>query len=314
MNTFSKKDSELFKRYSGNPILTVNDIPYVANSVLNPAAVELEAKTLLLMRVEDRRGISNLTACYSDNGMNDWRVEHEPMMIPMHKEYPEEKWGIEDPRITFLQELKKYAIVYTSYSEYGPMVSIALTDNFKKIERLGVVMLPENKDAALFPVRFGDKWALLHRPVPASPCIGAHIWISFSHDLKHWGDHRVLINARHGAWWDANKIGLSAPPLKTEQGWLILYHGAKQTINGQIYRLGLALLDLQNPCKVLRRSNEWVFSPQELYEREGDVNNIVFSCGWIRDGDIIRIYYGGADLSINLATANINKILDWIVS
>ena len=138
--------------------------------------------------------------------------------------------------------------------------------------------------------------------------------MSFSPDLTHWGDHHILLHARRGAWWDANKIGLSPPPLETPEGWLILYHGVRRTAAGCIYRLGLALLDLEDPCRVLRRSDDWIFAPEETYERQGDVNNVVFPCGWILDktSGAIRIYYGAADTSIALATAQLSDLLGYL--
>jgi predicted GH43/DUF377 family glycosyl hydrolase len=124
-------------------------------------------------------------------------------------------------------------------------------------------MAPEDKDAALFPVRFEGRWALIHRPVSTME-IGAHMWLSFSPDLKHRGDHMILMHARQGPWWDSRKIGLSTPPLITEKGWLIIYHGVRTTAAGCLYRLGLALLDKDNPRKVLFRSNEWKTLNQEI--------------------------------------------------
>ena len=179
-------------------------------------------------------------------------------------------------RLTRIEELDLWAVLYTSYSRGGPLVSLATTRDFRTFERKGVVMPPEDKDAALFPVRFRGRWAMLHRPVTAFAGVGAHIWISFSPDMKHWGDHQILIPARQGGWWDANKIGLSPPPLATERGWLILYHGVRQTAGGCIYRLGLALLDLEEPTRVTARADEWVFAPEEPYEVTGDVDKVVF--------------------------------------
>ncbi len=139
------------------------------------------------------------------------------------------------------------------------------------------------------------------------------MWLSFSSDMVHWGDHRMLMAVRDGAWWDANKIGLGPPPLETEEGWLILYHGVKQTTAGCIYRLGLALLDLEDPSRVIARSDPWVFAPAEPYERIGDVGNVVFSCGWILDGkNHVRIYYGASDTSTCLATADLDALLGFV--
>ena len=304
---------ELFERHPGNPILSVNDWPYRANSVFNAAAAEVNGEIILLARVEDYRGISHLTAAMSDNGIDKWKVNSEPTLKPEPKQHPEEIWGIEDPRITRLEELNKWAICYTAYSKGGPLVSLALTEDFKSFERQGSVMPPEDKDAALFPVKFNGRWAMLHRPVPKSALLGAHIWISFSPNLKHWGEHQEIIQAREGGWWDANKIGLCAPPMYSEQGWLILYHGVRTTASGSIYRLGLALLELDNPTKVIRRTEEWIFGPKASYEREGDVDDVVFPCGWVKKGDKLFIYYGAADSRICLATASFKELVDFIL-
>ena len=300
---------ELFQRCEHNPILTAADWPYPVNSVFNPGATLLpDGTTLLLCRVEDRRGLSHLCVARSVNGVDHWQIESQPTMPADPERYPEELWGIEDPRITYVEELKKYAVVYTAFTRDGPGVSLALTENFRDFERCGVIMPPEDKDAALLPHRIGGQWALIHRPVSAPR---AHMWISFSENLYHWGKHKLMLEARRGAWWDANKIGLSPPPIMTPQGWLVIYHGVRQTAAGAIYRLGLALFDLQAPERCLKRSDEWVFGPQEDYEQRGDVDNVVFPCGTTvaPDGDTLRLYYGAADTSIAMATGSIRAML-----
>ena len=160
------------------------------------------------------------------------------------------------------------------------MVSLARTKDFTTFTRMGPVMPPEDKDAAVFPRCFGNRYAMIHRPV--QPARVPHLALLLA-DLTHWGDHHILLPARRGPWWDANKIGLSPPPLETPEGWLIMYHG----LSAHSRRLPLsprpALLDLENPWQVLRRSDEWMFSPEMPYERQGDVNGVVFPCGWILD-------------------------------
>jgi predicted GH43/DUF377 family glycosyl hydrolase len=228
-------------------------------------------------------------------------------------EYPEEIWGIEDPRITYVPELKQYAIAYTSYARGGPGVSLALTQDFKSFERYGVIMPPEDKDAALLPRRIGGVWAMIHRPVTT---LGAHMWISYSPDLRHWGSHRIMLAARRGGWWDANKIGLCSPPIETAKGWLTIYHGVRQTASGSIYRLGLALFDLNKPDLCLQRGDSWVFGPEAPYERGGDVNDVVFPCGQTigADGDTIHLYYGAADSYVAMATGSVRRLLSWLDS
>lgn len=300
---------ELFSRHSDNPILTASDWPYAVNSVFNPGATLLpDGTTLLLCRVEDRRGLSHLTVARSVNGIDNWQIDSRPTFAADTINCPEELWGVEDPRITYVEELKKYAIVYTAYTRDGPGVSLALTEDFSQFERLGVIMAPEDKDAALLPQRIDGQWALIHRPVSAPR---AHMWISFSENLYHWGRHKLMLEARRGAWWDANKIGLSPPPILTAKGWLVIYHGVRQTAAGAIYRLGLALFDLMNPEVCLKRGDEWIFGPEETYERRGDVDNVVFPCGTTiaPDGDTVRLYYGAADTSIAMATGSIQAML-----
>ncbi|MDO9529801.1 MAG: glycosidase [Syntrophales bacterium] len=306
--------NELFQRYRDNPILSVKDWPYRANSVFNAAAAQVNGETMLLARVEDYRGLSHLTAARSVNGIDNWRIDSQPTLMPDPENYPEEIWGIEDPRITWLEEINKWVLCYTSYSKGGSLVSLATTEDFRTFERLGPVMPPEDKDAAIFPVRFNGCWAMLHRPVSRSALFGANIWLSFSPDLRHWGQHQEIIRAREGGWWDANKIGLCAPPMLTEAGWLVLYHGVRVTASGSIYRLGLALLDTQNPARILCRTDEWIFGPKAHYEREGDVDDVVFPCGWIKKNGKIFIYYGAADSSLCLATADFQELIDFVLS
>jgi predicted GH43/DUF377 family glycosyl hydrolase len=208
-----------------------------------------------------------------------------------------------------MPEREEWAIAYTAYSRRGPLVSLATTRDFRTVVRLGPAMPPEDKDAALFPRRFDGRWAMVHRPSPLRG--GAHMWISYSPDLRHWGDHSLLLEARDGAWWDAGKIGLGPPPLETAAGWLVLYHGVRTTADGPIYRVGLALLDLGDPRILLRRTDEWVFGPGAPYEVTGDVGRVVFPCGWILDAaaDSLTIYYGAADTAIGVASARFSDVL-----
>jgi predicted GH43/DUF377 family glycosyl hydrolase len=305
------KCETLFHRYAANPILTGKDWPYSTNSVFNAGATLLpDGSTLLLCRVEDRRGLSHLCAARSVNGVDSWQIDGEPTLMPSPAQYPEEIWGIEDPRITFVAELEKFAVVYTSNSRGGPGVSVALTKDFRSFERLGVVTSPDDKDAALLPRRISGLWALIHRLTP----LGAHIWISYSPDLRHWGSHKLMLEARRGAWWDANRIGMSPPPIETSRGWLMIYHGLRRTPSSSIYRLGLALFDLQQPEKCLMRGDSWMFAPQTDYERYGDVQDVVFPCGYTvaSDGDTINLYYGAADSCIALAHGSIRSLLSWL--
>jgi len=308
----NNQHTQLFRRHQHNPILTAADWPYPVNSVFNPGATLLpDGTTLLLCRVEDRRGLSHLCVARSANGVDGWQIDSQPTLVADPDHYPEELWGIEDPRITFVPELEKYAVVYTAFTRDGPGVSLAFTEDFHHFERYGVIMAPDDKDAAMLPYRIGGNWALIHRPASAPR---VHMWISYSPDLQHWGNHTMMLESRMGAWWDANRIGLSPPPIETPQGWLVIYHGVRRTASGSIYRLGLALFDLNAPDRCLKRGNEWVFGPEESCEVSGDVNCVVFPCGYTiaPDGDTLNLYYGAADTSIALATGSIRAMLEWL--
>lgn len=306
-----QRQPELFHRHDLNPILSAEHWPYPVNSVFNAGATALrDGTTLLLCRVEDFRGLSHLTAARSRDGLTNWQIDSEPTLLP-HPDHPEEAWGIEDPRITFLPEEDCYAVLYTAYSPAGPGVALALTDDFKTFERRGVIFPPEDKDAAIFPSRFTEGWAALHRPVSSA---SANIHLSYSENLRHFGNSRTVLSARRGPWWDARKVGLSAPPIHTSEGWLVIYHGVKTTGSGVLYRNGLALLDLDHPETCLLRSDPWAFGPRDLYERVGDVDNVVFPCGTVLqpDGDTLRVYYGQADTSVGVATASLQVLLNWL--
>lgn len=302
----------LFERNRANPILTAADWPYPAHTVFNAGATLLrDGTTLLLCRVEDRRGHSHFCAARSENGVSGWVVDPSPTLRPSAEEFPEELWGIEDPRITWVEELQRYVIAYTAFSKAGPGVALASTEDFKSFERMGLVMQPDDKDAALLPRRIDGNFALIHRPVTDST---ANIWISFSPDLLNWGHHKPMLLARKGSWWDANKVGLSPPLIETERGWLMIYHGVRHTASGSLYRLGLALFDLAHPDVCLLRGDEWIFGPEAPYERVGDVGNVAFPCGTTlgKDGDTLHMYYGGADSCIALATGSVRSCLAWL--
>ena len=217
-------------------------------------------ETVLLVRVEDRRGHSHLTVARSNDGVSNWQIDSEPSFAPDPANHSEEAWGVgRSPSDLGRGPGPVGHCLYVLFTQRSTGL-LGRNQGLHLLFAARPVMPPEDKDAAVFPRRFGNRYAMIHRPVSAGSS-GAHIWVSFSPDLTHWGDHHVLFHARRGAWWDANKIGLGPPPLETPEGWLILYHGVRVTVSGSLYRLGLALLDFDDPCRVLRRSDEWIFAP-----------------------------------------------------
>lgn len=305
---------ELFDRHPANPILTADDWPYPVNAVFNPAAAIVDGTTVLLARVEDRRGISHLTVARSPNGASDWSIDPAPLLAPDGA--VSEQWGFEDPRVVWVDELGRWVITCTAYGPAGPAVFLASTTDFSSVERHGIVRHPEDKNAALLPSRIGDRWVLFHRPKTQFGGARGEIMLSRSDDLVSWSAPEEVLQPREGAWWDSLRIGLGPPPLRTEHGWLLVYHGVKETVAGEIYRVGLALLDLDEPTRVLRRLPGWVLAPLAPYERTGDVPNVVFPCGLVHDrsSDEIRLYYGAADSSISLASARLRDVLDPLLS
>ncbi len=308
---YARPQKTLFRRYEGNPILTADDWPYLANSVFNPGAAEHNEATVLLVRVEDMRGFSHLTLARSKNGRTNWDIDKEPTLLP-DPYYKEERFGLEDPRIVWLPERQEYAICYVSFSPDGPMVSLTLTKDFKSFKRSGPMLPPEDKDACLFPRLINGDYMLIHRPLVRGE---AHVWCAFSPDLVHWGKHKILIPSRPG-WWDSTRVGLGPPPIETEEGWLIIYHGVRVTASGSLYRVGLALLDLEKPWIVRKRCDDWIFGPYEDYERIGDVPGVTFPTGTIvdRQNRELRMYYGAADSNICLAVANFDDLLDYALT
>lgn len=135
-----------------------------------------------------------------------------------------------------------------------------------------------------------------------------------SPDLVNWGSHELLLPARRGGWWDANRIGLACPPIQTKRGWLMFYHGVRTNGAGVLYRVGLALLDLKHPEICIARGTGWLFGPEEPYELDGDVARVVFPCGYTigDDGDTLNIYYGAADTCIGMATTSIKRVFEWL--
>jgi len=304
---------ELFSRHPANPILTAEDWPYPVNAVFNPGAASVDGATVLLARVEDRRGISHLSVARSPNGVDGWTIDPEPLLAPDGT--VSEQWGFEDPRVVWIDELQRWMITCTAYGPAGPAVFLAATEDFTSVERYGIIRQPEDKNAALLPDRIDGRWMLLHRPMTQFG--GGHgIALSSSDDLISWSARETVLSPREGAWWDSLRIGIGPPPLRTEHGWLLVYHGVKETVGGAIYRVGLALLDLEEPTRVVRRLPSWVLAPTAPYERTGDIPNVVFPCGLVHDEatDELRLYYGAADTSICLASARLSDVLDALLA
>ena len=298
---------DLFVRSLKNPIITAADVPVAAEAVLNPGAAEFDGQVVLLLRVEETDGLSSIFVARSDNGVTHWQVDRKPLIHRGEAGWRYEEWGCEDPRVTYLKDKESYYITYTAYSPAGAAVGMARTFDFESIERIGLIFSPNNKDAAMFPARFHDRYAVLHRPDAGGGI--ENIWIGYSPDLTHWGEpHAVLLEGR-GPAWDAEKVGTGPPPVLTNLGWLLLYHGVKLYAGAMAYRVGAAILDRDCPHKLKARAPGSVFRASALYELSGLVPNVVFPTGLLVRGDELWMYYGAADTSICLAVAKVDDIL-----
>lgn len=292
-------------KYSKNPILTKEDVPFKVGSIFNPGAVKFQNKYLLMCRVEMPNGRSSLVKAISSDGYK-FVVDSKPTLTPEdHKEfYQYVEWGIEDARITQINGT--YYLTYTGYSKYMPLVFLAETKDFNAFKIHGPITEPSNKDCALFPEKIQNSYWRIDRPSAESR---RDIWVSGSPDLLHWGSHKIVMEPLLGTW-ENDKIGSSSTPIKTKDGWLVLYHGVRGFGISTLYKLGVVLLDLEKPWIVKGRTKEPILSPELDYERIGDVPNVVFSCGWIEEPDgRIKIYYSGADTNICLAETSIDYLL-----
>lgn len=305
---------QLFLRCERNPILSAGDWPYPVNAVFNPGATIMDGETVLLCRVEDKRGVSHLTVARSTDGVSGWRIDSRPLICG-EGERAAEQWGVEDPRITRVDELGGWVIAYTAYGPEGPCVALSITQDFRTAEFIGVVMPPEDKNASLLPRHVNGKFVLFHRP-HSHHSGRADVWLSRSEDLRSWAAPEPVFGSRPGPRWDSLRVGMGPPPIETEHGWLGVYHGVKEMVGGPVYRMGLVLLDLADPAKVLRRSSEWVLAPEATYERTGDVPNVIFPTGLVHDsaGNQLRVYYGAADSVIGMAYAQLPDVMDVLLA
>jgi beta-1,4-mannooligosaccharide/beta-1,4-mannosyl-N-acetylglucosamine phosphorylase len=297
---------QVFRRAKQNPLIGVHDLPFPAAAVLNPGATEQGDEVVLLLRVEDRAGCSSVHVARSNNGLTGWRIEREPILRYGDEHWRYEKWGCEDARVTYVPEQEQWYITYTAYSPMGAGVALARTKDLERADRMGMIFSPNNKDAVLFPKQFDGRWAVLHRPDAGGI---EHIWSAFSPDLVHWGEPRCVVPEMGGPAWDGVKVGAGPPPILTDDGWLLVYHGVKAYGGQLVYRAGVALLDKEKPYKVIARGRNWVFQAEAPYEVSGLVPNVVFPTGLLLRGDELWLYYGAADCSSCLATAKLKDIL-----
>ena len=296
----------LVTRYKDNPILTKHDVPYPVETVHNAGATKFEGRYILLFRSHLHNGRSILGIARSDDGYN-FLVDSKPFMVPstegVFSQF--EEYGVEDPRICSIDGV--FYITYSAYSRFGVRIALARTRDFKSVERISLISEPDMRNVVIFPQTFDGRYARLDRP--HSEVNPWSIWLSWSPDLVHWGESEPVINpvTYH---WDQMKIGPGATPVRTSDGWLNLFHGVFPTMDGSVYRLGVALHDIANPATVLGVADDWIVTPEDSWELTGYVHNVVFSCGAVAEDDgTLKIYWGAADTVMCVGTARIADLV-----
>ncbi|MCJ7692673.1 MAG: glycoside hydrolase family 130 protein [Sedimentisphaerales bacterium] len=300
-------EKKLVTRYQGNPILTKNDIPYSVETVHNAGVTKFDGRYIMLFRSHLATGRSIIGLAQSDDGFK-FKAAPEPFMVPARQQafFEYEEYGVEDPRITNLEGT--YYITYSAYSRHGVRIGLAMTKDFKSLERVAFITQADYRNTVIFPEKIGGRYVKLDRP--HSDISPWSIWISYSPDLKFWGDSKVVMKPVK-YHWDEMKIGPGAPPIRTNKGWLNIYHGVFPTMDGSVYRLGVALHDLNDPAKILGVADRWILQPEDDWEVVGYVHNVVFTCGAVPEEDgTLKLYWGGADKVMCAGTAVTGELVE----
>jgi beta-1,4-mannooligosaccharide/beta-1,4-mannosyl-N-acetylglucosamine phosphorylase len=296
----------VFQRYSGNPIVTAKAVPR-ANSIHNSAIVHFGDGYAGIFRVDEINFNFTLHAGFSKDGIH-WNIE--PNTIKVDSDDPDltvTQYSY-DPRITQLGDT--YYITWCNANDHGPQIGLATTKDFKSFTQMENPLPTANRNCVIFPRQINGKYAIYHRPSDRGHTPFGDIFYATSPDLTHWGCHRFVMGPRGG--WQSTKVGPGPAPIETPEGWLLIYHGVWTSCNGYLYYAGGALLDLDKPWKVMYRTQDYLLAPTELYERVGDVPNVVFPSSAVVNGEMLRLYYGCADTCISIAEAKVSDIVDFV--
>ena len=295
-------------RDTRNPVILRNQIP-CANSIFNSAAVPFGDGFAGVFRVDDKARNMQLHAGFSKDGIH-WNLAPERIeFVKTDPEIPDFQYGY-DPRVCFIED--RWYVTWCNAIDWKPTIGMAYTFDFQTFYQTENAFLPFNRNGVLFPRKIGGSYMMLSRPSDSGHTPFGDIFLSQSPDLVYWGKHRHVMAPRKG--WESTKIGAGPVPIETERGWLLFYHGVLTSCNGFVYSFGAALLDREEPWKVLRRGSEYLLSPQRDYECVGDVPNVTFPCAALTDADTgrIAIYYGCADTCTGLCYTTVDTILAWL--
>jgi len=295
-------------RSSRNPIIPRNAIPD-ANSIFNSAVIAYQGAFVGVFRIDDKRRVQDLYFGKSQDGLN-WQIEHKPIHFVCDD--PEiGKFAYRyDPRLGWLED--RYYVTWCN-GYHGPTIGVGYTFDFKTFYQMENAFLPFNRNGVLFPRKIHGKYAMYSRPSDNGHTPFGDIYYSESPDMVHWGHHRHVMSPVPGTW-SYTKVGAGPIPIETSEGWLLVYHGVLTSCNGYVYSMSAALLDLDQPWKVVYRAAPYLMSPQTLYECVGDVPNVVFPCAALVDADTnrISIYYGAADTVVALAHTRLDELVDCV--
>lgn len=297
-------------RCSGNPVIANDALPN-ANSIFNSAVVPYKDGFAGVFRCDSRSVSMDLFPGFSRDGIH-WNINPEPITFQGDPEVVKREFRY-DPRVCFLED--RYYITWCN-GYHGPTIGVGYTFDFKTFYQMENALLPYNRNGVLFPRKINGYYAMLSRPSDTSHTNFGDIFCSVSPDLTFWGKHRFVMGVIKDdrSAWQSRKIGAGPTPIETDEGWLLIYHGVLNTCNGFVYRMGCALLDRDEPWKVKARCRNYILSPHEMYERVGDVPNVVFPCAALADAATgrIAIYYGCADTVTGLAFTTVDELLAYI--
>jgi beta-1,4-mannooligosaccharide/beta-1,4-mannosyl-N-acetylglucosamine phosphorylase len=301
-------------RSARNPIIPRDLIPS-SNSIFNSAVVPFQGGFAGVFRCDNKARRMVLHSGRSRDGIH-WNIDHEMIHFvpdpadPRCQEIEYFEYGY-DPRVCWIED--RYYVTWCNWY-HGPTIGVAYTHDFETFTQLENAYLPFNRNGVLFPRKIGGNYAMLNRPSDNGHTPFGDIFYSESPDMRYWGRHRHVMAPSKG--WQSTKIGAGPIPIETSEGWLMIYHGVLTSCNGFVYSMGAALLDLDEPWRVMYRTEPYLMSPQRLYECVGDVPNVVFPCAALTDAPSgrIAIYYGGADTVVGLAFAQVDKLIDFVKS
>ncbi len=307
--------TRILKRHPQNPLIHTKDYPHLAQ-IYNPSPVVYNNNIILLVSVVEHtatrgvgRDVGQTRIAVSEDGVH-FKLSEENFIDVQSDEYP---WNLYyhfiDNRVTKIDDTY-YIITPVMVKGFdSPVGMLGKTKDFKSYERIAIITQPRNRGASLFPEKINGKYYKLDRP-GAGEGSGGEIWISSSYDLIHWGEFMPVLGPNY-RFWNAQKIG-PTPPIKTEEGWLVIIHGVYSPAGGTAYYIGAIMLDLDQPWKVIGKTNSYLLAPEAEYERHGNCDNVVFACGAIADyeNDILKLYYGACDSCVCLAEGSLSAIVD----